>query len=199
MGPQTTPSFETHELSPTTWKDFEALFSKYGGVQNACWCMFYHRARPVRGLPDEERGARNRRDHHRLVSREEAHGILVYAAGRPVGWCQFGRTSELPRIDSGLKYRSLGAAREPSPDWRITCFFVDRPHRRNGVALAGLRGALEAIRAMGGGLIEAYPSTNARAVAVWFGTVSMFQACGFREVAPFGRSNVLMRRSLSSS
>jgi GNAT superfamily N-acetyltransferase len=187
-------TYETRELSPSTWKDFEGLFAKYHGVQDSCWCMYYHRARPNRDLPDPERGRANRRDHRRLVERDQAHGVLVYSDGQAVGWCQFGRLTELPRIDSGLKYRALGSAREPAPDWRITCFFVDRPFRRSGVALSALRAALEAIASRGGGIVEAYPSTNPRAVAIWFGTISMFQACGFSKVAPFGRSNVLMRR-----
>ncbi len=37
------------------------------------------------------------------------------------------------------------------PDYRITCFFVDRDHRRNGVAGVALRGALELIAQGGGG------------------------------------------------
>jgi ribosomal protein S18 acetylase RimI-like enzyme len=188
--------FETRELSPTTWKDFENLFSKYDGVQDSCWCMYYHRARPNRDLPDLERGRANRRDHRRLVEQDQAHGVLVYSEDSAVGWCQFGRVPELPRIDHGIKYRALGRAREPPPDWRITCFFVDRPFRRSGVALSALRAALKAISARGGGVVEAYPSTNPRAVAIWFGTVSMFTACGFTKVASFGRSNVLMRRSV---
>jgi GNAT superfamily N-acetyltransferase len=192
-------SYITRELTPHTWNDFEELFSRYGGVQDGCWCMYYHRERPNRGKPDGERIAQNRRDHRRLVTRDAAHGILVYEGGRPVGWCQFGRTPELPRIDSGLKYRALGAARDPPPDWRITCFFVDREHRRGGVAAAALAAALDAIARRGGGIVEAYPASNPRAVATWFGTVSMFQQNGFTNVAPFGRSNVLMRRFLPRS
>jgi GNAT superfamily N-acetyltransferase len=192
-------AFETRELSPTTWSDFEALFSRYNGVQDSCWCMYYHRATPNRGLPDAARSRANRQDHRRLVKRGEAHGVLVYASGQAVGWCQFGRLRELPRIDAGTKYRALGAAKEPAPDWRVTCFFVDRPYRRTGVASLALRAALKSIAKRGGGVVEAYPSTHPRAVAIWFGTVSMFRSCGFAKVAPFGRSNVLMRRSIPAA
>jgi GNAT superfamily N-acetyltransferase len=195
--PITIPSpYTTRELSKATWKDFDALFSRYAGVQDGCWCMFYHRAKPNRDLPDRDRHAQNRRDHQRLVERHAAHGILVYHEGQTVGWCQFGRTPELPRIDSGRKYRDLGEARNPPPDWRISCFFVDRGHRRSGVASVALTAALESIRRLGGGVVEAYPSTHSKAVATWFGTVSMFTRHGFTTVAPFGRSNVLMRATL---
>jgi GNAT superfamily N-acetyltransferase len=198
MTQPTDSTYRTRELSPETWKDFEALFGKYGGVQDGCWCMYYHRARPNRGQPDEERHAQNRADHRRLVGEGTARGILVYREGVPVGWCQFGRTPELPRIDAGIKYRALGAARAPPPDWRITCFFVDRGQRRVGVATAALGAALEAIGRSGGGLTEAYPATQMRAVATWFGSESMFRKNGFQKVAPFGQSNVLMRKRVAA-
>lgn len=31
-----------------------------------------------------------------LVRKRQARGILVYAAGEPLGWCHFGRVDELP-------------------------------------------------------------------------------------------------------
>jgi GNAT superfamily N-acetyltransferase len=79
-------------------------------------------------------------------------------------------------------------------------FVVDRRYRRRGIASIALKAALAAIRKKGGGLVEAYP------VAEWeggafgnlstHGTVSMFEKQGFRVVAPFGRANVLMRRTV---
>lgn len=189
-------AYTTRELSTGTWADFETLFGTYGGVQDGCWCMYYHRARPNRGQPDAARHAQNRSDHRRLVGRGDAHGVLVYSGRTPIGWCQFGRTAELPRIDAGLKYRALGESVGARPDWRITCFFVDRRYRRIGIATLALDAALRAIGRHGGGVVEAYPSTNPRAVAQWFGTVRMFEDQQFVRVAPFGRSNILMRRTL---
>jgi GNAT superfamily N-acetyltransferase len=196
MSTQAAGPYHTRELSPKTWRDFEALFGAYGGVQDGCWCMYYHRARPNRGQPDDARHAQNRRDHRVLVGRGEAHGVLVYSGRSAIGWCQFGRTPELPRIDAGLKYRALKDNLSSPPDWRITCFFVDRGHRRIGVARIALSAALDAIQRRGGGIVEAYPSSNPRAVATWFGSVSMFERHAFQRVGPFGRSNVLMRRVL---
>jgi hypothetical protein len=59
------------------------------------------------------------------------------------------------------------------------------------VALAA---ALRAIRKRGGGVVEAYPATNPKAVATWFGSVRMFRRVRFRQVARLGASNVVMRR-----
>ena len=112
-----------------------------------------------------------------------------------MGWCQYGPKEELPRIDAGRKYRKLGFGADERL-WRITCFCVDRKHRNQTVASVGLAGALESIRKKGGGIVEAYPVTHRGALAAWFGTVSMFKKNGFKVVAPFGKSNVVMRRTV---
>jgi len=218
-------SYTTKELSAETWKDFERLFSKHGGVQAGCWCMFYHRARPISAKDEERvnplgsapldlargrrdrplgsapldlargrRASRNRRDKKALVRSGESHGILVYSGDQPVGWCQFGPQEELPRIDAGRNYRKLKLAADGGRWWRITCFFVDRDFRRRGVADLALQAALDAIRERGGGIVEAYPVTNKRAVPIWFGTVRMFERKQFQKIADLGRSNIVMRR-----
>ncbi len=190
---------EARELTPARWVDFEGLFQKYQGVQAGCWCMFYHREGPNGPLGSVARQAANRRDHRALLGAGRAHGVLVYRDGAPVGWCQFGRREELPRVELGRKYRELVDHLGPPPAWRVTCFFVDRPHRRAGVAGVALRAALEAIGRLGGGIVEAYPATHGKAVATWFGTTSMFRREGFRVVRPFGRSNVLVRRTVEDA
>jgi GNAT superfamily N-acetyltransferase len=194
--PPETPSFEAAELRPSRWDDFEALFRRYNGVQAGCWCMFYHRDGPNGPLESASRQEANRRDHRELLERGRANGILVYHGGRPIGWCQFGRRADLPRIERGRKYAAISRALGPPPQWRITCFFVDRPFRRAGVACFALHAALEAIASHGGGIVEAYPATRTSAVATWFGTRPMFEREGFRVVRPFGRSNVLVRRTV---
>ncbi len=198
MSPSSVPTHgrTARPLSEKTWKDFEGLFARYHGVQAGCWCMFYHREGPTGPLGSRSRQDANRRDHRALLLRGHAHGILVYRDGRPAGWCQFGRREDLPRIERGRKYRSLAGTLDGPPAWRITCFFVDRPYRRTGIAQFALHAALGAIRRHGGGIVEAYPATHGRAVATWFGTVRMFEREGFRVVRPFGASNVLVRRNV---
>jgi GNAT superfamily N-acetyltransferase len=193
---QGTGPFKAYELEPSRWIDFETLFRRYHGVQAGCWCMFYHRTGPTGPLGDRRRQETNRQDHRALLLRGRAHGILMYKDGQPVGWCQFGLREELPRIEAGRKYKEVASVLGEPARWRITCFFVDRPYRRSGVARQALHAALQAIRRHGGGIVEAYPATQAKAVAIWFGTVGMYKREGFRVVRPFGRSNVLVRRSV---
>jgi GNAT superfamily N-acetyltransferase len=188
-----------HELEPSRWVDFEDLFRKYHGVQAGCWCMFYHRDGPTAPLDSPTRQEANRRDHRNLLLRGHAQGVLVYRSGQPVGWCQFGHREDLPRIDRGRKYKQIAPSLGEPPRWRITCFFVDRPYRRAGIARVALHEALAAIERHGGGVVEAYPATHGSAVAIWFGTVGMFEREGFRTVRQFGRSNVLVRKEIPST
>jgi hypothetical protein len=192
-------AYTTKELSRKSWPDFVRLFSQRSGW-DFCLCMHFHRPR---GLPKDqwrrtqaEGGMRNRRQKRALVEQGRAHGILVYANGEPVGWCQYGPREELPRIDNARAYQGL-APQGTEKLWRITCFAVPKRYRKRGAAL-------EAIRRRGGGLVEAYPIT--RWLARAFGnesthsTESMFVKAGFKRVGPFGStrcsSQVLVRKTV---
>ena len=198
-------AYTTRELSRKTWPDFERLFSQ-GGGWDFCWCMHFHR---VRSLPKRqfrtraEQGVRNHQEKRELVEKRRSHGILVYADGEAVGWCQYGPKDELPRIDHIRKFHGLAPDDGAKRLWRITCFVVHKDHRRRGAASAALKAALEAIRKRGGGLVEAYPITpdsSAHGARLptgnHFGTVSMFRKQGFKAVVPLGSTSVLVRRTV---
>jgi len=113
-----------------------------------------------------------------------------------VGWCQFGPTNELPNIRSKKAYEE---ALKELPDWRITCFFVDRERRRQGVAAFALREALRYIAQLGGGVVEAYPEdyTNEKVSSAFLcsGTLDMFTKLGFRKTRKIAmRRWVVVRR-----
>ena len=162
-------------------------------------------------LPEEKAGARapadwkrrNREEKRRLVRTGRSHAILVYDRSAPVGWCQYGPREELPRIDAGKFYRKLPSPDARAPLWRITCFFVERGHRRKGVAKAALAAALDSISRKGGGVVEAYPAVSERMASVpewlWFGTPGMFRTHGFKAVTPLGSSRLLMRATIRAS
>src|SRR5579863_2757988 len=146
-------AYATKELSAKTWRDFERLFSQ-GNGWDFCQCMHFQRPCSLpqsEWLPTRrERGVRNRRQKKKLVEQGGAHGILVYAYGEPVGWCQYGPREELPRIDNSRKYKELAPKASAEKLWRITCFAVLKKHRKYGVANAALDAALESIKRKGG-------------------------------------------------
>jgi len=193
--------YPVKELSPATWPDFEDLFSR-GNGWDFCWCMHHHRGKPLpktEKLRREERSRANYPDKKKLVGEGRSHGILVYLDGEAVGWCQYGRAEELPRIDLDANYRGL-APKQGTTLWRIPCFVVDKRYRRRGIASAALEAVLASIHKQGGGLVEGYPVSNWSDVsfgnASTHGTVSMFRKQGFKVIAPFGKRNLLMRRTV---
>ena len=183
--------FLIRELGIETWPDFVRIMEKHNGVWGGCWCVAFH-AKPDRA---NQTAASNRAYKERLVRANNAHAALVYDGPDVVGWCQFGPPVELPARMGG--FRKLGVA---PPDWRITCFFVDRNRRKQGVAEAGLAGALRLIAAKGGGAVDGYPiATRGKPYSSSFlfgGTKSMFAAVGFRPLGALGTSKVVMRRAV---
>ena len=138
-------------LDKTAWPDFAELAERHNGVWNGCWCLAFH-AEGGRGkTAAERRSAKEAR-----VCEGRAHAALVYDGARCVGWCQFGPAEELPRIKHQKAYR---AGLTALPDWRITCFFVDKSYRGTGVANAALEGALKEIARLGAERSKAIPRT----------------------------------------
>jgi len=142
----------------------------------------------------------NRTEKEGRVRDGQAHAAIVYDGPAAVGWCQFGPTEELPRIKNKKAYRD-GLA--DLPDWRITCFFVDREYRSKGVASAALRGALREISRLGGGSVESYPEdVKGRSVSASFlhnGTVSMFQREGFKRSRRIGKNHWVVTKVVRKS
>jgi len=182
-------SFDVRALDATTWPDFAALVERHNGVWGGCWCMGFH----PEGVGRSKTPGQNRSEKEARVREGRAHAALVYAGATCVGWCQFGSPDELPRIKRKRAY--LGTAGDP-PQWRITCFFVDRAHRGSGVASCALGGALQQIAALGGGAVESFPeAVDGRTVSGSFlhnGTVAMFEQHGFERVRPLGKHHWLV-------
>ena len=85
------------------------------------------------------------------------------------------------------------------PDWRITCFFVDKAHRGDGVAAAALAGALEEIARLGGGMVESYPDDVQKKTSASFlhnATIAMFERQGFERTRPIGKNRWVVRKVL---
>lgn len=180
-------------LDQSTWPDFASLVEKHNGIWGGCWCMGFHlnTQRELTSTSPEE----NRSKKLKLVDKGRAHAAMVFSGTSCVGWCQFGVTEELPRIDFRKGYTTEIYGR---PDWRITCFFVDRNYRRKGVAGRALRGAIDEIARLGGGIVEAYPYDAEKRPHSgsfnWGGTISMFEREGFRKSRKLARSQWIMTK-----
>jgi GNAT superfamily N-acetyltransferase len=131
-----------------------------------------------------------------LVARDRAHAALVFEGDEAVAWCQYGPPDELPNIHHRKEYE---AALDWPPDYRITCIFVDKKHRRKGVTAAALRGAVDLIAQAGGGVVEGYPhdTNDGKKVSVLYNaTRSLYERAGFDYVRAKGKRNCVMRKVL---
>ncbi len=171
-------SLSSRPLSPETWPAFARLVEKHHGIFGGCWCIAFHL-----GPGENKRFAGRYRELKEARVREgRAHAALVFDGPQAVGWCQYGPTAELPNIRSRKEY---DAGLRELPDWRITCFFIDRERRGEGIATLALREALRDIAQAGGGTVEAYPEdyTGERTSNSFLcsGTLGMFEKTGFRK------------------
>jgi len=123
-------------LSPETWDAFADLAERHNGVWGGCWCTWFHPACAGRGQSAEG----NRALKEQWVREGRAHAALVFDGEVAVGWCEYGTPEELPRIYHRKEYEE---GLERLPDYRLTCFFIDRRYRRQGVSAVALRGALD--------------------------------------------------------
>jgi GNAT superfamily N-acetyltransferase len=110
-----------------------------------------------------------------------AHAAIVLDAnGTAQGWRQYGSPEELPNIKHNPEYAKDAP---PRPDWRITCFYVDKRHRGLGIARVALEGALDQISHADGGLVEAIPEVTTGREApgrfLFSATVDLFEQYGF--------------------
>ncbi len=186
------PEHTTRPLTADTWPDFAALVEANNGVWGGCWCMGFHPKGPGWGKDPEL----NRAEKQERVGNGEAHAALVYDGDQCVGWCQFGVPDELPRIKNKRAYE---ADLEDLPDWRITCFFVGKGHRGQGVAAAALAGALEEITRLGGGVVESYPDDVGEGLKISSSflhnaTLALFEQHGFERTRAIGKTRWVVRR-----
>ena len=111
-----------------------------------------------------------------------------------MGWAPFESPEELLGIMHRKEYLEWV---DRLPDYRITCIFVDRRYRGEGVAMAALNGALELIAAAGGDVVETYPlDTPCKKVSASFlynATRPMFERAGFTYERPKGKNHCIMR------
>jgi ribosomal protein S18 acetylase RimI-like enzyme len=186
--------FVVKPLDARTWPLFARLVEADGGVWGGCWCMAFHPEGVGRSA------AQHRADKEVLVRAGCAHAALVLDGDSCAGWCQFGPPAELPRIKARRVYEKDAGT---PPDWRITCFYVGKGHRRSGVAATALAGALDQIAGRGGGTVESFPEdVEDRRVSGSFlhnGTLAMFEAQGFERTRRIGKHRWVVTRHVDGT
>ncbi len=183
-------------LTPDRWSDFEQLFGERGAC-GGCWCMWWRLAAKEF---EAQKGDANRAAMHELIRGGREPGILAYLEDRPVGWCAVEPRANYPRLERSRILKPVDE--EPydqEPVWSVTCFFIHRSARRQGLAVALLAEAVRHVQRNGGKVIEGYPvdkPQDSPPAFIWTGPASAFRQAGFSEVARRSPTRPIMRRSV---
>jgi GNAT superfamily N-acetyltransferase len=175
--------------TPDRWAHLEALFGERGAC-GGCWCMAWR-------LPKREweagKGESNRRALRRIVTNGPPPGVLAYRDGEPVGWCAVAPRQEYVFLERSRVLRPL----DETPVWSVSCLFVKRPFRRQGVSVALLRGVVAFVRKHGGKVVEGYPVEPKKGsmpdAFAWTGVLRAFLEAGFVEMPRWSPSRPIVR------
>jgi GNAT superfamily N-acetyltransferase len=178
-------------LTPDRWPALEDLFGHWG-ASNGCWCMYWRLGGTYRGRREE-----NKRALRRIVRSGLPPGLLAFDGNLAVGWCQLTPRDAIPWLDHMWWFQRVDAL----PVWSISCFFVRRSYRRQGVMTQLIFAALKAAKRAGAAALEAYPiDTDAlnSTSNIFTGTASTFTRAGFKEVARRTPARPIMRHDLKA-
>ncbi|MEV4398164.1 GNAT family N-acetyltransferase [Nonomuraea sp. NPDC049607] len=179
----------------TSWADVLTVFGPRGACAD-CWCMWFR----VGGAQFRAMEAAERRD--RLQGLVEgpgaAPGVLAYLEGTPVGWCAVGPREEHVRLVRSPVTKP--ADPEETGVWSVTCFYVTRAGRGQGVTAALLAGAVSYAAEQGARAVEGYPTDSGRSLQaseLYHGWLSLFEDAGFKETGRRSPTRPVMRLGLA--
>jgi GNAT superfamily N-acetyltransferase len=172
-------------LTPELWPALEDLFGPNGAC-NGCWCMY------GRIGPDYRRraGKANKADFNAIVTRGPPPGLIAFSGGLAVGWCQVTPRDAVPWLDRTWRLKRV----DDLPVWSISCLYVRKGWRRQGITSALIAAALAAAKRAKAPALEAYPfDATVSPSASGSGYASTFLRAGFREVARRSPARPIMR------
>jgi GNAT superfamily N-acetyltransferase len=153
--------------------------------------------RVPRGQYEADRGTKNKHAFQRIVEGNAKPGIIAYAAQRPIGWCAVAPRSEYV----GLERSRILKPVDDQLVWSISCLFVDKEFRRQGVSTKLIKAAAEFAGRQGAKIVEGYPvDTSSGKMAdpfLWHGVSQAFLAAGFKEILRRSDSRPIMRLVIS--
>jgi GNAT superfamily N-acetyltransferase len=191
----------TFDVRPATLARFDDVATMLGPKNPAstvCWCLSHRLdSRTSRALVGAARGEYVKD----LCRRPVSPGVLAYDGDEVVGWAAvapraelpFARSAKIPHVDD-------------LPVWSIWCIRVRPGHRKRGISLPLLEGAVAYARANGAPAAEGYPVDNrgekVDLTMAYVGTRALFERAGFSKAADTdaisgGFPRVVMRLALA--
>ncbi|WP_076262780.1 GNAT family N-acetyltransferase [Intrasporangium flavum] len=191
----------TFEVRPATADRFDDVATMLGPKNpdsTVCWCLSHRLpSKQSRSLLGAARGEYVRD----LCGRDVAPGVLAYDGDTVVGWAAIAPRAELPFERSRLIPHV-----DDLPVWSAWCIRVRSGHRRRGISLPLLEGAVAYAREHGAPAVEGYPVDNhgqkVDQTMAYVGTRGLFERAGFTKAADTdsisgGFPRVVMRRDLT--
>ncbi len=173
------------------WQDVEQLFGPRGAC-GGCWCMAWR-------LPAKEFRARageaNKRALKKLTKAEIPPGVLLYKNDEAVGWCAVAPREQYVRLENSKVWAPV----DKEPVWSVSCFFVKRGHRNQGLTIELLKAAVEFAKQHGAKIVEGYANDiNGRLpdAFVWTGLIGTYKKVGFQEVVRRSEKKPILRKVL---
>jgi ribosomal protein S18 acetylase RimI-like enzyme len=137
----------------------------------------------------------NKANFHSVVRRGPPPGLLAFDGELAVGWCQLTPRKNLP----ALSRTRLLAPVDDKPVWSISCFYVRRGYRKQGITSALITAAVKRARRAKAAALEAYPLDTAEKKSIssfYTGRASTFRRAGFKVVARRVPHRPMMRHDL---
>ncbi|MGK6312936.1 GNAT family N-acetyltransferase [Neorhizobium sp. DT-125] len=189
--------FSAYPLTPDRWDDFVTLFGPNGACYG-CWCTYFRMPAPERKVLD---GAAKKEFIHTRIEHGPPPGVLGYIGEQPAAWVQVGPRADVPRWNSPRTVsRPLDPADAEDPSvWAVSCFFIGSHYRGKGNSHRILDAAVRFARESGARILESCPMEQAKtskSLGLYVGSMRVFEAAGFAEVARRKEGRPLMRLTL---
>jgi GNAT superfamily N-acetyltransferase len=179
-------------LTIDRWEDLTKLFGPNGACAG-CWCMWW---RLSSSEFREGSGAVNQKGFRQRVQEPTPPGVLAYRQQKAIGWCAVAPRQEYRRLASSRTLKPV----DDKPVWSITCLYVARGERQQGLTVRLIEAACSFAASFGATEVEAYPRVSPdkafSPMTLYMGTEGAFTRAGFHVVAEPTPVRRIMRNRL---
>jgi len=142
---------------------------------------------------ENRKGQKNKEALQILTNKHLPLGVLAFHNDLPVGWCSVSPTNNLIRLKTSRFFKKT---ENDSSAWSITCLFIHRDYRNQGLSVHIISAAAKYAFANGASYVEAYPilpkKIKIAPAFAWVGFANSFKMAGFRKKVQVSENRVVM-------
>lgn len=175
-------------LSESNLNDFWTVHSQANGMAE-CYCAFWWT--DFEDDWDKRTPEDNKALRREIFNKGIYDGYLLYVDNQPAGWCQVIQRDRLSKLTRNFELQSDESI------WTISCFFIAKNFRRQGMAEFLLREVMADLKARQVEKLEAYPRHGeiTKDDELWSGPQEIFKNAGF-ECLKTGKNRIIMSLKL---